>query len=184
LFVFVVKPVAMSWCTIESDPGVFSEIISSLGVKGVAVEEIYSLDETEQTSLESQSFGLIFLFKWRQEHDPRTCLDPSDVEDLFFARQTVNNACATQAILSVLLNTRSEDVDIGDELNEFKSFAIALDSESRGYAIGGSDRIRLVHNSFARQDPFVTEESRSDTGGKEDVYHFIAYLPFRGKVYE
>jgi ubiquitin carboxyl-terminal hydrolase L5 len=155
-------------------------MISSLGVQNVSVEEIYSLDVTEQER--STSFGLVFLFKHVNEHDGRATLDSSEVPDLFFARQVVQNACATQAILSVLLN--SQDIDIGPELSGFKLFTIALDSESRGYAIGNSDSIRKVHNSFARADPFFIEESKAAHGDKDEAFHFVAYIPYQGRVYE
>jgi ubiquitin carboxyl-terminal hydrolase L5 len=97
----------MSWCTIESDPGLFSEIICNLGVNNVSVEEIYSLEESEQQR--EPSYGLIFLFKYKAEHNnpsasgtTRRVLDVDEYpEDLFFARQVVPNACATQAILNI-----------------------------------------------------------------------------------
>lgn len=57
-------------------------------------------------------------------------MDAADVPGLFFARQIIPNACATQAILSVLFN--SEGVNIGPTLSDFKQFTLEFDPESRG----------------------------------------------------
>lgn len=39
----------------------------------------------------------------------------------------INNACATQAIISVLLNVSHTDMDLGNVLTEFKEFSCPLD---------------------------------------------------------
>lgn len=46
-------------------------------------------------------------------------------EDLFFAKQIVNNACATQAILSILLNAK---VEVTGPLKNYYEFAKSLSS--------------------------------------------------------
>lgn len=120
----------MSWCTIESDPGVFSELIKRFGVEDVAVEEIFSLDasmEGFEEGVEPPTHGLIFLFKWKaslsSDNTSAIDLDETPMPDLYFARQTVQNACATQAILSVLLNSPS--INVGPVLANLKDFYIA-----------------------------------------------------------
>ncbi|KAK6352964.1 hypothetical protein TWF696_004954 [Orbilia brochopaga] len=110
-------------------------------------------------------------------------LDTDAPNHMFFANQTIQNACATQAILSVLFNVEGKQIDIGQALEEFKEFTDGFPSDLRGEALSNSDLIRDVHNSFSRSSPFVDEGTRKATE-EDDLYHFIAYTPVHGVLYE
>lgn len=76
----------------------------------------------------------------------------------------IENACATQAILSVLLNCEHDDMKLGETLQNFKLFVNNFDPDTKGLALSNSDVIREVHNSFARYVMIV------DNGFKEKFY--------------
>ncbi len=73
------------WNTIESDPGVFTELLEATGVKGLQLEEIYDLDDE---SIPAHIFGLFFLFKWKKgrARDPPI---EGDVDGPIFLQQGV-----------------------------------------------------------------------------------------------
>uniref|UniRef100_A0A8D8QTI6 Ubiquitin carboxyl-terminal hydrolase n=2 Tax=Cacopsylla melanoneura TaxID=428564 RepID=A0A8D8QTI6_9HEMI len=173
---------AGNWCLIESDPGVFTELIRGFGVKGLQVEELWSL-EPENLKVLQPVHGLIFLFKLREDNEPAgSIVQDSRLETIFFAKQVVNNACATQAILSIILNTIHPEVSLGNTLTEFRDFVQSFDPTMKGFALSNSQPIRTVHNSFARQSLF---EFDSKTPSKDDdLYHFVSYVPIDGRVYE
>lgn len=52
----------------------------------------------------------------------------------------------------------------------------------KGEVIGNSEAIRNAHNSFAKPEPIQYEKTKA--GKKDDVFHFVAYVPFNGKLYE
>ncbi|KAL8953090.1 MAG: hypothetical protein Q9222_001028 [Ikaeria aurantiellina] len=174
------------WNTIESDAGVFTYLVERLGVKDVQFEELVSLD-AEFLRQRGPIYGVIFLFKYPSGEKPQATpvdgtFDYEAASKQFFAAQTIQNACGTQALLSVLLN-KGQSIDIGHKLQEFKDFTVAFPADLRGEALSNSELIRDVHNSFARASPFADEAQRLATE-EDDVYHFVAYASIDETLYE
>ncbi|KAI1280096.1 ubiquitin carboxyl-terminal hydrolase [Xylaria sp. FL0933] len=185
------------WNTIESDAGVFTFLLNNLGAKDVQFEELLTLEPEVLAELHPV-YGVIFLFKYPTDAPYAATDKPLDgtfdheaAERIFFAAQTIQNACGTQALLSVLLNKdKAGDsgsdggIDIGQPLREFRDFTMVLPPEFRGEALSNSELIRDVHNSFAKSSPFVDETARNPSGEAEDAFHFVAYTPIGGTLYE
>ena len=167
------------WCTIESDPGVFTELIKNIGVKGVQVDEIIDLEILENDT--EPVYGLIFLFKYMQNSGYKPNVLSHWDPDLFFAKQEVQNACATQAILGILLNNEDK-LDIGQTLKELKSFTMEMDPTLRGLAISNSEKIKIEHNKFSHPEPFIFTKTKAEDG--DDVFHFVSYIHFKNSIYE
>lgn len=110
--------------------GVFTYLLQNLGTKDVQFEELISLDADSLRQL-SPVYGVIFLFKYptgqkQASSGPEDgAFDYNAAENIFFAAQTIQNACGTQALLSVLLN-HDGAVDVGSTLKDFKEFTAAF----------------------------------------------------------
>ena len=175
---------ADQWCLIESDPGVFTELIRGFGVNGLQVEELYSLMPECFENLKPVH-GLIFLFKWVSDDysDGKLLQDYRLMNEIFFAKQVIHNACATQALINILMNCKHADLNLGPTLTDFREFTKTFDASMKGLSLSNSELIRKVHNSFSRQQMFEFD-NLSGKKEKEDVFHFIGYIPYGGRLIE
>lgn len=181
----------MSWNTIESDAGVFTQLVKDLGVEGVQFEDVPFFDALAENP--KSLYGVIFLFKY----DPLNYSKDAPVQgtydfdypnSLFFAKQTIQNACGTQAVLNMLLSIHSDhrDIRLGETLTNFLEFTSSFqDPDLRGETISNSEQIRNVHNSFTCPDPFIQESLGDDKGTEqEEVFHFVSFIQHNGYIYE
>ncbi|KIK09328.1 hypothetical protein K443DRAFT_83455 [Laccaria amethystina LaAM-08-1] len=168
------------WQLTESDPGVFTELLKSLGVPFI-VDDLYSLDSDSLSALQPLH-ALIFLFKWIPTSSDRNSDGNYDPEfPGFFAHQVVNNACATLAVLNALGNIPS--LPMGPQLAELISFTTGMDPQTRGLVVTSADWLRQAHNTLSPPSA-VSLDGLGLPRKSEDAYHFVVYLPVMGALYE
>ena len=128
----------------------------------------------------SNVLGFIFLYKWSGDPGRETESNTSSglPPNIYFAKQLVKDACATHAILSILLNA---DCQMSDHLCEFKRFTQDFDPSTKGLAIGNTDFLRIAHNSFA---PFPSIDEEEPVDQDKASYHFVSFVPCLGETYE
>ncbi|KAH9940465.1 ubiquitin carboxyl-terminal hydrolase [Epithele typhae] len=169
------------WQLTESDPGVFSELLNTLGVP-LVVDDLYSLDATVLSEYQPIR-ALIFLFKWVAGSSGEPASGGQYDTDFpgFFAHQVVNNACATLAVMNAIANVPG--VQMGPQLSELFSFTAGMDPQTSGLAITSSDWLREAHNALSPPSA-ISLEGLGLPKTTEDAYHFVVYIPYAGSVYE
>jgi ubiquitin carboxyl-terminal hydrolase L5 len=144
------------WVEVESEPIYVNTMLRELGVKGVRAEEIVDL-ELSILALEPPVYGLVFLFQYQDsDHIAKGEPCPSNV---WFANQLpATNACATIALINILLNTKN--VELGRPLCYLKEDTMDLTPMERAHCINEHEFIRGVHNSFAsRVDMWLADRT-------------------------
>ncbi|OCH91537.1 cysteine proteinase [Obba rivulosa] len=138
------------FAVVESDPGVFTTLIQKLGVHGLEVTEIYDIEPWAVDHL--RPLGLIFCYisseTEESSNDEAYELDDPDARSVWFANQLSNDACASLALLNVLLNCPG--VDLGPRLDEFRADTEHMSSVMKGLAVTNAHFLREAHNSLAR----------------------------------
>ncbi|KAL2916808.1 hypothetical protein HK105_203587 [Polyrhizophydium stewartii] len=140
------------WVAIEANPGVFTELAQRIGIRGVEVQEVFTLDPDELKAMQP-IHGLIFLFQWGDTDSKQSEIAAQDgqiPENVFFINQArrasavVQNACATQALISIALNCHSLDLD--DSLKAFKEFSAEMTPAVGLYARPGFEQLPVAEN--------------------------------------
>lgn len=168
--------------------------MQKLGVQDVQFEELLSLD-TELLKAVAPVHAVIFLFKYSnvdreyaRRNEPLDGVYDEDFKEngVFFANQTIQNACATQAVLNSLLNL-SGSVELGPELSNLHLFVRDFDPEMAGDTLSNSEAIRKVHNSFLAPK-FIDKDDSTPPDPSDDkddgLFHFITYLNVNDVIYE
>ncbi|KAJ9134764.1 Ubiquitin carboxyl-terminal hydrolase [Pleurostoma richardsiae] len=187
------------WVELESEPSFFNVILRQLGVRDVKIQELFAVDEGSLGFLPKPVFGLIFLYQVAEEESNGE--RPRCPDNIWFANQTTDNACATIALMNIVMN--GEGLKLGEELKEFKSSTRHLTPPLRGYALSANSFIRTIHNSFARRldllnadlalrNAFDESNKKKRTVSRrsrkkpqsEAAFHFIAYVPIADQVWE
>ena len=135
------------WVEMESEPAFFNAMLKDMGVRGVKMSEVWSLDDNDLAILPQPVHALIFLFRYRETDKGDLVTEcPANV---WYAEQVPDFACATVALLNIVNNIPG--LEMGKDLRNFRDFTEEMSPRLRGEAIDDFTFVKKIHNSFARE---------------------------------
>lgn len=162
------------WYPIENNPSILTQLIKNIGVKGIQVEEILSLESLE--NLNTPIYGLIFLSKYIENKSYTPNILSTWDKDLFFSKQIIENINAIQSLLEIIFNN-DDKIDLSPDLKELKLSMNEMSPITKGLTITNCEKIKNEQNKLIS---LTNDLNKND----EDIYHFVTIINFKKNVYE
>ena len=143
------------WIEMESEPAFFNVMLKEMGVHGVKLNEVYSLENNDLVTLPQPVHALIFLFRYQATDKDK--LETECPKQVWYAEQVPDFACATFALLNIVNNI--PNLEMGEELRTFKESTLEMTPRLRGDAIDEFTFVKRIHNSFARDEDLLQADA-------------------------
>ncbi|POV95341.1 hypothetical protein PSTT_16296 [Puccinia striiformis] len=183
------------WSLTESDPAIFSILLNELGVSGLQVDELWSLDNESLGQLKPVH-ALIFLFKYvasdRRDGSSKAGHPQPGPSGTWFAHQVRVPQPDYKQQNKKLKNQSGYLWEIVSQTITNACATLAILNAVMNVPTGGGSGIELGPELSQIKEFSVgvtihslihsTDEPKQIS--HEDAYHFITYLPISGSLYE
>ncbi|KAJ7121021.1 hypothetical protein C8R44DRAFT_623086 [Mycena epipterygia] len=187
---------------LESDPSIFTELIKTLGIRGLEFRDVFSLDLADLIPigclpLPEPIYALILIFPVTETYEDELSAAKrlarsqgalytgcGTDEPVVWFEQTIHNACGLYAILHAVSNLGSAArtcIDTESLLDNLLESCIPLDPTGRAAALEASEGIAGAYHRAA------TQGGTAVPNAEDEVYfHYVCFVksPLNGHVYE
>ncbi|EPR62495.1 ubiquitin carboxyl-terminal hydrolase UCHL3 [Toxoplasma gondii GAB2-2007-GAL-DOM2] len=197
---------ACKWLPLEADPLLFAQYVNELGGPVAAAvehggetekrhegheallsfEDVLALESWAAEMVAHPTVAVLLLFpiteateKGRREQDKQTA--GQSLNNVWFTKQTVGNACGTVALLHCLANLPREKFPLQPNrfLEHFLKETADLSPEQRAKVLETDRSLASAHKSFEQQGQSAVPPRESDVDT-----HFVAFVFHEGHLVE
>lgn len=112
-----VKDTRKRYIPLESNPEVFTDLITNLGVQALKFQDVYSIDEPDLMAMVDRPvLALVLVFpvtdndeEYKKKNWVEHYAGSGDGEPVVWYRQTIHNACGLYAILHGISNGQARE---------------------------------------------------------------------------
>ncbi|CAD5225945.1 unnamed protein product [Bursaphelenchus okinawaensis] len=172
-----------TWLPLESNPEVFNDFMTRIGVKKATCVDVYGFDDESISFIPKPHLALILCYPdYEKVQDimkpiyDKLFSDGNTVPDkIFFMEQKIDNACGTFALFhSIAQNTDKLDIGQG-------SFAKWFEDAKK---VGVDERSDLLEKCKDIAEAHEASAAVGDTDTEVVKHHFITYCNVDGILYE
>eukprot|EP01136_Pigoraptor_vietnamica_P012224 Opistho-1_new@51921 len=175
------------WLPLESNPEVINKFVSGLGLPAdYSYVDVYGLDDDLLAMVPEPVLAVLLLFPITPKYEEHRHAEQAAIDakgqhmspNVYFMRQTIDNACGTIGILHSIANN-SRRIPLGGYLKEFLEKTQPMTPAERGAHLEGVKEISVAHQESASEGQTEAPPLEADTN-----LHFICFADVDGHVYE
>jgi ubiquitin carboxyl-terminal hydrolase L3 len=172
------------WLPLEANPDVMNAFARALGLSpSYAFHDVYGFDDDVLDFVPKPCAAVLVLYPITPATEAvRGAIDgdePDVPRELWYAKQTVSNACGTMGIIHAAMNAPATVVEEDNYFASLRARCEGLDADARANVIENDDALEVAHVGASTEG----QSEVPDINANIDL-HFVTFADVNGGLWE